>query len=218
MVREVELDGTYQYKEVTAPDAIRPVGVPDFKQLLLHFDDDQALATDESGFGRDFTALNDATRQFIPNLPPGNGQLVEDGYKVDDNVSWNKIFDWFGTNNGLNENPFTFSITLQFNDNPPPDTIFQYLSNSETTDSEGALISAGEVYFDWELMDSKLYFSFKKYGNQALSYTFTTKNALTLNNIDIYKFTFVLYDSGYAGMFGYSINNGVLIALNTERE
>lgn len=218
LVRELQLDGSYQYKEITPPDAIRPVQVPDFKMLSLEFDEDQALATDDSGFDRDFIALNDSTRQFIPDLPPGNGQMVTDGYKVDDGVSWNQILDWFGTNDGLNENPFTFSITLQFNDDPPVDTVFQYLVNDETPDADGVVIPAGEVFFDWGIIDRKLYFSFKTYGTNALSYVFTSNTQLTLNNTDIYKFQFVLYDEGNAGMFGYSVNDGVTVALTATRE
>ena len=217
LVRELQLDGTTQYKEITPPDAIRPFQVPDFKILSLNFDADSPLATDDSGFGRDFVALNDVTRKYISNLPPGAGQEVEDGYKVDDSVVWNKILNWFGTNDGLNENPFTFSIVLQFIDNSPSDTIFQYLSNDETTDEEGNTIPAGEVFFEWGIIDSKLFFSFKTYGNDALAYTFTSKNPLDLNNINIYRFLFSLYDEGHAGMFGYSINGGVTIALETER-
>jgi len=218
LVRELQIDGSYVYKEITPPDAIRPIGVPDFKILSLNFDDDNELAIDESGFGRDFVALNDTTRQYIPDLPPGSGQEVEDGYKVDDNVSWDKILDWFGTNEGLNENPFTFAITLQFNDNPPVDTVFQYLVNDDTTDAGGNVIPAGEVFFDWGLVNSKLYFAFKTFGSKSLSYMFRTENPLTLNNNDIYKFTFVLYDNGHEGMFGYSKNgSAVTVALNTER-
>ena len=217
-VKEVDIDGNITWEDVTVPDALRPYQVPDFKLLSLDFDYDTALVRDESGFGRDFVAINDATRTYIPDLSPGSGQEVEDGYKVDDSVEWNKIFNWFGTNDGENENPFTFSITLQFNDDPPPDTIFQYLVNDETTDAEGNTIPAGEVFFDWGLMDSKLYFSFQTYGTNALSYTFTTENQLTLNNTDIYNFRFVLYNNGHEGIFGYAINDGSTIILDTIKE
>jgi len=217
-VKKVDLDGNITWEDVTMPDGMRPSQVPDFKMLSLNFDSDTALATDDSGFDRDFVAISDGTRTFIPDLPPGSGQEVEDGYKVDDSVSWDKIFDWFGTNDGENENPFTFSITLQFNDNPPADTIFQYLTNDETTDEDGNVIPEGEVFFDWGLMDSKLYFAFQTYGSSSLSYTFTTQEQLTLNNTDIYRFRFVLYDNGHAGVFGCSVNDGSTIILDAERE
>ena len=217
-IKKVDLDGNESWEDITAPDAERPMEVPDFMLLSLNFDDDDPLATDDSGFGRDFTAITDATRQFISDLPPGSGQEVEDGYKVDDSVDWNKIFNWFGTADGENENPFTFAITLQFNDDPAVDTIFQYLTNDETTDSDGNVIPDGEVFFDWGLMDSKLYFAFQTYGTNSLSHTFNTEEQLTLNNTDIYKFIFVLYDKGHAGIFGYSINGGSTIALDTDRE
>lgn len=217
-IKKVDVDGNITWEDVTAPDAIRPTEVPDFKLLSLAFDDDTALATDDSGFDRDFVAITDSTRTFIPDLPPGSGQEVEDGYKVDDSVDWNKIFNWFGTDDGENENPFTFSIILQFNDDPAVDTIFQYLVNDETTDENGNTIPEGEVFFDWGLMDSKLYFAFQTYGTNALSYTFTTEEQLTLNNTDIYKFKFVLYDKGHEGIFGYSINDGSTIILDTVKE
>jgi len=448
LVRCVDVDGSTQYKEVTVPDGVRPVGVPDFKLLSLNFDEDDPLATDHSGFGRDFVALNDTTRNYIDPFPsftkpvigiasdtpvtlindptigsvrldpttsiddndvtiesipvvlagtisgdikitmdlehddlrqlkvqvksptgtvinvhensqnlginglyndfdgegvggtweiimtdstvggvgilksyeldfsldgettetipvtfegdirqgirvsmgvthadptqlkislvsptgtsvtlhdkgltvdisdvtlndfdgedvtgewkiviiddeagdagtldsysidfsPDAGSEVEDGYKVDDAVAWTKILDWFGTNNGLHESPFTFSINLQFNDNPPVDTVFQYLVNDQSEDSEGNVIPAGEVFFDWGLIDSKLYFSFKTYGTKALAYYFTTKDSLTLNDTDIYKFIFVSYNEGHDGIFGYSTNGGATVALEAIRE
>ena len=215
-IKEADLEGNITWEDITTPDAIRPVQVPDFRLLSLDFDDDTDVATDESGFGRDFVAVDDRT--FIPDLEPGAGQEVTDGYKVEDTVVWDKIFNWFGTNNGENENPFTFSIKLKFNDDPPPDTIFQYLANDETTDANGNTIPAGEVFFDWGLMDSKLYFSFKTYGSNALSYTFTTEKQSTLNNTDLYNFRFVLYDNGHEGIFGYATNDGSTVALSTEKD
>jgi hypothetical protein len=148
------------------------------------------------------------------------GSSVTDGYKS--SSSWNNILDWFGTNNGLNESPYTFQSILQFKDDPVPDTIFQYLSNvdGDTTadDYVDDGIPEGEVFFDWGIIDSKPYFTFKTYGEDELFYTFTAKNQLTLNITNIYKFVFVLYDNGHAGMFGYTINDGPMIALETERE
>lgn len=217
LVKEVNLDGNTTWEEITVPDAVRPVGVPSFNLLHLDFDNDTSHEVDRSGFGRDFVALNDNNREFIKPLEPGNGQDTPDGYKVDPTVQWNKILDWFGTNNGLNESPFTFQNILQFKYSPVPDTIFQYLVNDETTTTDGTIIPAGEVFFDWGLIDSRLYFTFKTYGSDSLFYTFTSKNQLDLNNVDIYKFVFVLYDNGNAGTFGYTINNGTMIALETTR-
>ncbi len=325
LVRQSSIDGTITWEDITIPDAARPTEVPSFNLIHLNFDDDTPLEDDQSGFGRDFVALNDSTREFVPNMPPvtytnltfsnGNmvytgpstspvytgeiivgdnarntyvaknvvtfttngvlptgltsgvnyviatatstgssdtitlfetdgvtpvvisavnppndavhtmtkigdaGQKVTNGYAVASTVQWNKILDWFGTNDGLHESPFTFQSTLQFTDDPVPDTIFQYLANDEMTDSTHAvIIPAGEVFFDWGIIDSKLYFTFKTYGDNALFYTFTTKYTLALNNTDIYKFVFVSYDSGHAGIFGYTINDGPMIALETERD
>ena len=292
--------------------------VPSFRLIHFNFDDDTPLEYDQSGFDRDFVALNDSTREFVPDMPPttlttrtftdasvnivndtinvGNnlrntfvsenhvqfsssgilptglvagstyiintttstgssdtitlyesdgstpvditalndstaihtmtkigeaGMTVADGYKLANTTQWNQILDWFGTDNGENESPYTFQSILQFKSEPPiPDTIFQYLSNKVVTDSNGNVtIPAGEVFFDWGIIDSRLYFSLKTYGENAMFYTYTTKYKLDLNNTDIYKFVFALYDKGHAGMFGYSIGyDGAMIALETIRE
>lgn len=314
LIKQVDLDGNISWEDITVPDADRPTEVPSFNLLHLNFDDDTPLEDDQSGFNRDFVALNDSTREFVPDMPPititnlpfndgsvnittntitvgdnsrntyvaknvirftstgtlpsglvpetdyiinaatstgdsdtitlfendgvtpvdiittsdstaihnltkigDAGSNVEDGYSS--SSSWNKILDWFGTDNGLHESPYTFQSILQFKDDPVPDTIFQYLSNDEVLDDNGGvLIPEGEVFFDWGIINSKPYFSFKTYGDDALFYTFTTKNKLLLNNTDIYKFVFVSYDQGHAGMFGYTINDGAMIALETERD
>lgn len=217
LVKQVDtINGSVSWQEITVPDAIRPAGVPSFNLIHLNFDNDTSFELDRSGFDRDFVALNDLNRTFVPGLEPGNGQYTPDGYAVDSTVQWNKILDWFGTNNGLNESPYTFQSILQFKNNPVADTIFQYLVNDETTQNN-VVIPSGEVFFEWGIIDSKLYFTFKTYGDNALFYTYTTKNQLVLNKNDIYKFVFVLYDNGHAGAFGYTINNGAMIALETER-
>ncbi len=206
------------YKNITPPDAYRPAQVPSFNLLHLNFDEDTPYEDDISGFDRDFVALNDNTREFIPDLPPGAGNAVEDGYEVDPSVEWNRILNWFGTNNGEMEQPFTFKSILQFKQQPIEDTIFQYLSNLETTDKDGNVIPEGEVWFDWGIIDSKLYFTFKTYGENSLFWTYTTEKQIELNNTDIYTFTFVLYDKGNSGIFGYSINQSPMIALTTTRD
>lgn len=316
LIRQEDPDGNVSWEDITTPDAVRPPLVPSFNLLHLNFDDNTPLEDDQSGFNRDFVALNDSTREFVPDMPPvtltdleftnsnvnittneitvgdnsrntyvaennvtfsttgtlptgllpdteyiiatatstgdsdvitlfesdgvtpvditaltpdagihtltkigAAGQDVEDGYEVAPSVTWNKILDWFGTANGEHESPYTFQSILQFKEDPVPDTIFQYLSNDEVLDDNGAvLIPAGEVFFDWGIIDSKPYFTFKTYGDNAMFYNFTTKNQLVLNNTDIYKFVFVSYDKGHAGMFGYTVNDGPMIALETVRE
>lgn len=209
--------GGVVYKILTPPDAYRPVGVPSFDLLHLNFDQDTPHEDDQSGFGRDFVAINDDTREFYPDLPPGSGNSVEDGYEVESSVQWDRILNWFGSEDGEMAQPFTFKSTLQFKEEPVVDTIFQYLSNLETTDTNGNVIPEGQVWFDWGIIGSKLYFTFKTYGDNGLFISYTTQSPLVLNNTDIYTFTFVLYDKGYAGIFGYSINQGPTIALTTVR-
>lgn len=314
LVKQVNINGNVSWENITTPDADRPVFVPSFNILQLNFDDDTSLEDDHSGFNRDFIALNDTTREFVPNVPPvtitnlrftdgsintstnqitigdnsrntfitqnvvrftstgtlPTGILANTNYIIDvasstgyldtitlvendgitpvniistndvmaihtlskigdgaSNIksgyesatSWNKILDWFGTDNGLHETSYTFQCIVQFKDDPVPDTIFQYLSNNEVLDIKGAvLIPEGNVFFDWGIIDSKLYFSFRTYGDNELFYTFTTKNTVMLNNTDIYKFVFISYDKGHAGIFGYTINDGHMIALDTDRE
>lgn len=321
LVKQVDINGVITWEDVTAPDADRPIEVPSFNQLHLNFDDDTPLEDDQSGYNRDFVALNDTSREFNPDMPIttltsvkftdtsisydnnhpnsinigdnsrhtyvngnivkfsstgilptglipdinytinavtstgsndtvilyeyntttpvniekpdqisnaqhtmtkiGHGaQSVKGGYALDAASNWNQILDWFGTKNGENESPFTFQSLLQFKNNPVPDTIFQYLSNKEVLDSKGnVLIPEGDVFFDWGIIDSRLYFSLKTHGDNSMFYTYNTKYKLNLNNTDIYKFTFVLYDSGHAGMFGYSIGyDGPMIVLETVRK
>jgi len=185
---------------------------------LNDFDDEDVTGTWKIIIIDDATGDTGTIDSYSIDFSPDAGSEVEDGYKVDAAAAWNKILDWFGTNNGLHESPFTFSINLQFNDDPPVDTVFQYLTNDEGPDSGGNIIPEGEVFFDWGLIDSKLYFSFKTFGTNALAYFFTSKDSLTLNNTDIYKFIFVLYNKGNEGIFGFSTNGGATVVLEAIRE
>lgn len=213
--KDVDKDGNVEWVNVTADEARRPAEVPSFKLLHLNFDDDTPLEDDQSGFGRDFVALNDKDRTYIPDLPPGAGQHTPGGYASASD--WNNILNWFGTNDGLCESNYTFSVILQFTKSNTKNTVFQMLKNKQTKDSKGKVIPAGEVYFEWGLSDAKLYFRFKTYGGKAQYYTFTAREAFNYSNTDIYKFVFVLYNEGKAGIFGYSVNGGALIALECDR-
>jgi hypothetical protein len=176
---------------------------------MLKFNLDSGTVADSSGYNRDFIVLNEASRTFVPSLP---GNLAPEGYTTDVDVDWTNILNWFGTNNGLMQSPYTFSIRVQFSDSPPRDTVFMRLVNKETTE-----VPAGEVWFEWGIIDSKLYYRFKTFGSDELTYHFQTQNSLILNNTDTYTFKFILYNSGHDGMFGYSLNGGSLVALSTER-
>ena len=226
LVQQMNQDGTTYWKDITIPDAQRPEKVPNFKELSFNFDFDTPNEIDQSGFGRDFVALNNTDRTYIPVLPPGSGQNAPEGYKS--NTQWNEILSWFGTNNGLNQSPYTFDIILQFNDSTPVDTIFQTLHNQATDNylDTGMTLDANEVFFEWGILSGQIYFTLRtvKYDKasasfiDALSATYTTKDKLDLNNTSIYKFVFILYNEGNDGVFGYTVDDGPMIALDTVKE
>ena len=203
----------YTYCESVTEDITRPAEVPSFDLLRFNFDYDTSHESDLSGFGRDFGAVNDDTRKFIPNIAPGNGQEVEGGYAVDDDVDWSKILNWFGDNaNGDIESSYTFKATIQFVEDAPGDTIFQYLSNDETTLSDGTVIPEGEVWFDWGMMNGRLYFTY----HTSSKYKTFVSDLIHPNKETIYSFYFALYDKGDKGMFGVKTNfSDTMIALNT---
>lgn len=203
----------YTYCESVTDDITRPSEVPSFDLLRFNFDYDTPHESDLSGFGRDFVAVNDDTRKFIPNIAPGNGQEVEGGYAVEDYVDWSKILNWFGDNaNGDIESSYTFKATIQFVEDAPGDTIFQYLSNDETTLSDGTVIPEGEVWFDWGMMNGRLYFTY----HTASKYKTFVSDVIHPNKETIYSFYFALYDKGDKGMFGVKTNfSDTMIALNT---
>lgn len=203
----------YTYCESVTDDITRPAEVPSFDLLRFNFDYDTPHESDLSGFGRDFVAVNDDTRKFIPSIAPGNGQEVEGGYAVEDYVDWSKILNWFGDNaNGDIESSYTFKATIQFVEDAPGDTIFQYLSNDETTLSDGTVIPAGEVWFDWGMMNGRLYFTY----HTSSKYKTFVSDVINPNKETIYSFYFALYDKGDKGMFGVKTNfSETMIALNT---
>ena len=203
----------YTYCESVTDDITRPSEVPSFDLLRFNFDYDTPHESDLSGFGRDFVAVNDDTRKFIPNIAPGNGQEVEGGYAVEDYVDWSKILNWFGDNaNGDIESSYTFKATIQFVEDAPGDTIFQYLSNDETTLSDGTVIPEGEVWFDWGMMNGRLYFTY----HTSSKYKTFVSDVINPNKETIYSFYFALYDKGDKGMFGVKTNfSDTMIALNT---
>ena len=203
----------YTYCESVTEDITRPAEVPSFDLLRFNFDYDTPHESDLSGFGRDFVAVNDDTRKFVPNIAPGNGQEVEGGYAVEDYVDWSKILNWFGDNaNGDIESSYTFKATIQFVEDTPGDTIFQYLSNDETTLSDGTVIPEGEVWFDWGMMNGRLYFTY----HTSSKYKTFVSDVIHPNKETIYSFYFALYDKGDRGMFGVKTNfSETMIALNT---
>lgn len=214
----------YSWEQVVVDDVERPTEVPSFDLLHLTFDEDSPFAKDASGMGRDFVVINDENRKFVPNIPPGNGTDAPEGYEAlgiqADSGSesgirdWSQIIEWFGDNKeGTIDNPFTFKATLQFKESTPGDTVFQYLYNpADVTLEDGTVIPAGEVWFDWGVMDSKLYFTYK---TTTQYHTFET-DTFEFDNKTIYSFYFVLYNSGASGMFGVKTNlNDTMVALIT---
>lgn len=214
----------YDWEEVVIDDVERPQEVPSFDLLHLTFDDDSKFAYDMSGLGRDFVAINPGNREFVPDIPPGNGSYAPDGYEPtgleidpDDPTKtrkWSQILEWFGDNKeGKIDSPFTFRAILQFKEDTPGDTVFQYLYNpDDVTLADGTVIPAEEVWFDWGVMDSKLYFTFK---TTTQFRTFET-DTFEFDNQVIYSFYFVLYDGGQSGKFGVKTNfSDTMIALET---
>lgn len=203
----------YTYAETVVDDIERPTEVPSFDLLRFNFDFDSGYEFDRSGFGRDFVAVNDDTRKFVPGMAPGNGQEVEGGYAVSDTVNWDKILNWFGDNSsGEIESPYTFKATIQFTEDVPGDTIFQYLSNDQTTLADGTVIPEGEVWFDWGMMNNRLYFT---YHTSSKLKTFVS-DIIEPNNQTIYSFYFALYDKGNSGIFGVKTNfSETMVILNT---
>lgn len=216
----------YSWEQVVVDDVERPQEVPSFDLLHLTFDEDSPFARDMSGLGRDFVAINDSNREFVPDIPPGNGSYAPDGYEptglqADSGTGgtkyWSRILEWFGDNKeGRIGSPFTFKATLQFKEDTPGDTVFQYLYNpDDVTLEDGTVIPAGEVWFDWGVMDSRLYFTYK---TTTQFRTFRT-DTFEFDNKAIYSFHFVLYNSGESGMFGVKTNlNDTMVALNTYEE
>ena len=203
----------YTYCESVVDDITKPSEVPSFNLLKLNFDYDSGTEADLSGFGRDFVAVNDDTREFVPSMAPGNGQKITGGYAVGDAVDWSKILNWFGDNaSGDVESSYTFKATLQFVEESPGDTIFQYLSNDEVALSDGTTIPEGEVFFDWGMMNGRLYFT---YHTSSKFKTFIS-DAIDPNNQTIYSFYFALYNNGENGIFGVKTNlSDTMIVLNT---
>ena len=202
--------------QVVVDDVERPIEVPSFDLLHLTFDYDTGNEVDYSGFNRDFVAINDDGRTFVPDMYPVNGQNTPDGYDVSPSVDWSRILNWFGDNaTGVIESPYTFKATIQFKDDIVGDTIFQYLSNIETTLSDGTVISADTVWFDWGILDSKLYFT---YHTSSMYKTFVS-SILTLDKETIYSFYFVLYKKGEFGIFGMKNNlSDIMIVLDTKED
>jgi hypothetical protein len=214
----------YSWEQVVVDDVERPAEVPSFDLLHLTFDEDSPFARDFSGLGRDFIAINDENRKFVPDIPPGNGSDAPEGYEStglqldsdspDGVRPWSQILEWFGDNSeGKINSPYTFKATLQFKESTPGDTVFQYLYNPEdVTLEDGTVIPAGEVWFDWGVMDSRLYFTYK---TTTQFRTFQT-DTFEFDNKAIYSFYFVLYNSGESGAFGVKTNlNDTMIALST---
>lgn len=203
----------YDWEELVVADVARPTEVPSFDLIHLNFDEDSSFETDYSGLGRDFVAVNDAAREFKPDIAPGNGNLAPGGYAVDDSqTDWSHILNWFGDNkDGKIESSYTFKATLQFTQQG--DTVFQYLYNpNDVKLSDGTVIPAGEVWFDWGIMDNCLYFT---YHTSSTFKTFKTVEC-KFDNDTIYSFYFVLYNEGASGAFGIKTNfSDTMIAVET---
>lgn len=198
------------WEDVIVGDVARPVEVPEFDLLHFKFDEDTGHEVDYSGMGRDFVAVNDANREFVPDMPPGNGSYAPSGY--DSATDWSNILNWFGDNkDGKIEESYTFKATLQFKQQC--DTVFQYLYNPTDVElSDGTVIPKGSVWFDWGMSDGKLYFTY----HTTSMYKRFESEYINCDNTSIYSFYFVLYNNGTNGAFGVKTNfSETMIALHT---
>ena len=203
----------YDWEDIVVGDVNRPPEVPSFDLIHLNFDEDTDFEHDYSGLNRDFVAVNSDAREFVPDMAPGNGSYAPDGY-ASDNMDWSQILNWFGDNKeGKIESSYTFKATLQFK-NPSVDTVFQYLFNpKDVTLSDGTVIPAETVWFDWGMQDQRLYFT---YHTSSQYHRFISAKT-EFDDKTIYSIYFVLYNEGQNGAFGVRTNfSDTMIALETK--
>lgn len=204
----------YDWEEIVVGDANRPVEVPSFDLIHLNFDEDSDIEHDYSGLNRDFIAVNSDSREFVPDMAPGNGNYAPDGYQP--NTDWSQILNWFGDNkDGTIDSSYTFKATVQFK-NPSVDTVFQYLFNDkDVTLSDGTVIQAETVWFDWGIQNQRLYFT---YHTSSQYHRFISAKT-EFDNKTIYSIYFVLYNDGHSGAFGIRTNfSDTMIALDTKED
>lgn len=203
----------YDWEQVVVGDVDRPVEVPSFDLIHLNFDEDTSFEHDFSGLNRDFVAVNSESREFVPDMAPGNGNYTPDGY-ASANTDWSQILNWFGDNkDGKIESSYTFKATVQFK-NPSVDTVFQYLYNpKDVTLKDGTVIPAEAVWFDWGIQDQRLYFT---YHTTSQYHRFVSAKT-AFDNETIYSIYFVLYNEGQDGAFGVRTNfSDSMIAIDTK--
>lgn len=211
--KDGDLIPLYDWEELVVGDVNRPVEVPSFDLLHLNFDEDSPYEHDFSGLSRDFVAINPASREFIPDMAPGNGNYTPDGYSSS-NTKWSQILNWFGDNkDGKIESSYTFKATVQFI-RPNVDTVFQYLFNpNEETLSDGTVIPAESVWFDWGIQNNRLYFTY----HTTTQYRRFVSAKVDFDDKTIYSIYFVLYNEGANGAFGIRTNfSKTMIALETK--
>jgi len=92
--------------------------------------------------------------------------------------------------------------------------VFQYLYNpTDVTLSDGTVIPAETVWFDWGIQDKRLYFTY----HTSSQYHRFTSAKLELDDTTIYSFYFVLYNEGQNGAFGVRTNfSETMMALETK--
>jgi hypothetical protein len=129
-------------------------------------------------------------------------------------MDWSQILNWFGDNKeGKIESSYTFKATLQFK-NPSVDTVFQYLFNpKDVTLSDGTVIPAETVWFDWGMQDQRLYFTY----HTSTQYHRFVSAKTNFDTSTIYSIYFVLYNEGQNGAFGVRTDfSDTMIALETK--
>lgn len=164
------------------------------------------------------SANNYTLTRKIDSIPVDFTSPIGSGYVLSTR-NWNQILSWFGSDEGLMEHPYTFEIRLAFGEQTDPGTIFQSIFNKQVGEiGEPNFVPANSVWYVWGVdHESKLYFTFRTTGLNALAYTFKSVSPISIETDKMYTFKFTLYDNGYSGKHYMAVGSNPTSELKTER-